>query len=75
VARSTKKIDAMILKIFSPKIKRKNWHFLVQNFENICKKLVTTLFFLNKNANFFPPKMAEKCDHNRPSRFFVHFFL
>jgi hypothetical protein len=47
--------DVMILKIFSQKNWRKNWHFLQELLLVFEKKLIITLV-LEKNANFFRRK-------------------
>jgi hypothetical protein len=53
-------------KYFRRKIQRKNWRFLSQNKDNVCKILIITLVF-EKKTPFFSPKIAEnrrKLCHN-----------
>jgi hypothetical protein len=62
----------MILKIFSPKNSANQLAFLTQNKAKLCKILIITLFFLEKNAIFCRnmSKIAENCDHNIDPRIF-----
>jgi hypothetical protein len=58
---------AVIFKIFSPKIRRKNWRILTQNKAKLGKNLIITVVF-DKNANFFA-EIAENFGHNIDPQF------
>jgi hypothetical protein len=45
------------LKIFSPKIQRKNWRFWLQTKARLCKILITILVF-EKKSHFFRRKLS-----------------